>query len=97
MPGNPQLLHLATVTDSFREFIAMVCVKGPETGNCYIEEAVLTTVDYSTDVFANLKFIQDDHLAEDLYDFLNNKGLLDITRRLNEVIAQGNISWLLDD
>jgi len=87
MPGNPHMLHLATVSYGLREFVAMVCLKGPKQGCCYIEEVVLNTVDFTTDVFANLKFIEDDELAFDLAKFLEDRQVLDIPKRIEEIMT----------
>ena len=51
-------MHMATIGYGFREFIVMVGIGNEIKGKAYIEEAVLTTVNYSEDVFANLKFIE---------------------------------------
>lgn len=90
MPGNPHMVHLGTIEYGFREFIVMHCRAGSHQGNTYIEEAVLTTVDFSKDVFANSKFIEDDNLAQDLAAFAEEKGLLDIKSRLH----QGGNLWI---
>lgn len=81
------MLHLGTIEDGFHEYIVMVCLKGPKSGQCYIEEVVLNTVDYSKDVFANCKFIEDDNLAFDLAKFAEMKGLTDIKKRVAELTA----------
>lgn len=89
------MLHLATIGYGLREFIAMVCVKGPKANNCYIEEVVLESKDFDKDVWANCKFIQDDNLAFDLAKFAEEKGLVDMKRRTNELAATGRLHWLL--
>jgi len=93
MPGNGHLLHMATVGYGLREFIVMVGVQGDIKGKAYIEEAVLTTVNYSEDVFANLKFIDDDNLANDLAEWVMDKGLLDMKERGHEAFEQGIKLW----
>jgi hypothetical protein len=93
MPGNGHLLHMATVGYGLREFIVMVGVQGNIKGKAYIEEAVLTTVNYSEDVFANLKFIDDDNLANDLAAWVMDKGLLDMKERGHEAFEQGIKLW----
>lgn len=98
MPGNEgnpnQLLHLGTIGYGMREFIVMACVSGPKRGNVYIEEAVLNTVDFSEDVFANLKFVEDDNLAFDLAKFAEEKGLTDMKELGNRLADQGKLPWL---
>jgi hypothetical protein len=96
MPGSAHLMHLATIEDGFHEYIAMVAIAGPHKGNCYIEEVVLNTVSWTDDVFANLKFIEDDNLAFDLAKFCEEKGITDVPKRLNELAETGRISWLTD-
>ena len=84
------MLHLGTIGYGLREFIVMHCRRGPHNGQTYIEEVVLNNVDFSTDVFANCKFIDDDNLAQDLAAFAEEKGLLDIRKRMHE----GGRLWL---
>jgi len=93
MPGNGHLMHMATVGYGLREFIVMVGIRGDIKGKAYIEEAVLTTVSYSEDVFANLKFIDDDNLANDLAEWVMDKGLLDMKERGHEAFEQGMKLW----
>ena len=93
LPGNPHILHLGTIQYGLREFIVMHCRAGMYKGNTYIEEVVLNTIDYSKDVFANCKFIDDDNLAHDLARFAEESGLLDIKNRFYE----GNKLWLPGD
>ena len=90
LPGNPHMLHLGTISYGLKEFIVMHCIKGPKKGNTYIEEIVLNTVDFSNDVFANLKFIKDDNLMKDLVAFATEEKLLDMKERLN----QGGRLWV---
>jgi len=93
MPGNSHLIHMATVGYGLREFIVMIGVSGIVKGKAYIEEAVLTTVSYDEDIFANLKFIDDDNLAEDLAKWAQDKGLLDLKERGFESFEQGIKLW----
>jgi len=72
----------------------MVCIGGAHKGKCYIEEAVLTTIDFSTDVYANCKFIEDDNLAYDLTKYADEQGLTDMKKRTSEIIDRGNFEWL---
>ena len=53
----------------------------------------MTTVDYSEDVYANLKFIDDDNLANDLAEWVQEKGLLDMKERGFESFEQGIKLW----
>ena len=93
MPGNRHLMHMATIGYGLREFIVMVGIQGEIKGKAYIEEAVLTTVNYSEDVFANLKFIDDDNLANDLTNWVLERGLLDMKGRGHEAFEQGIELW----
>jgi hypothetical protein len=87
LPGNNHMLHLATIGSGLREFIVMMCVRDPHwvtpdsrqsyRGRIYIEEAVLESKDFSKDVWANLKFIAEDNLANDLANFAQEHHLLD--------------------
>ena len=95
IPNNQHLLHLATISYGLREFIVMVCIEGVHSGKCYIEEVVLNTVDYSKDVFANLKFIDDDNLAFDLAMFAQDKGLTDVKKRMNELGETNRLQWVM--
>ncbi len=90
LPGNPHMLHLATLERGLREFIVLHCMRGPHKDKTYIEEVVLTTVDFKDDVFANCKFVADDELANELAEFATDKGLLDIEKRLH----QGSNLWI---
>ena len=93
MPGNSHLIHMATIGYGLREFIVMIGVIGAVKGKAYIEEAVLTTISYDEDVFANLKFIDDNNLAEDLAKWAQDKGLLDLKERGFESFEQGIKLW----
>lgn len=95
VPGNPHMLHLATIGYGLREFIVMSCIQGPQSGRCYIEEVVLESKDFDKDVWANCKFIQDDNLAFDLAKFVEEQGLTDMKKRFNELEDRGKFSWLL--
>ena len=95
VPGNPHMLHLGTISYGLREFIAMACLEGPKSGNCYIEEVVLESRDLSKDVWANCKFIYDDNLAFDLAKFCEEKGLTDMKKRFEELKATGRFEWVL--
>lgn len=95
MPGNHHLLHLGTITSGIREFVVMVAIGGPKRGNCYIEEVVLESKDFGKDVFAHLKFIKEDKLAEDLAAFAEEQSLTDMKKRSEELIDRGRTQWLL--
>lgn len=75
LPGNPHMFHIATIGYGLREFVAMV---DKRTQKFYIEEVVLTTTDFSKDVWANFKFIADDALAFDLAKFCEERKVLDM-------------------
>jgi len=60
----------------------------------YIEEAVLTSIDFSKDVFASCKFIKDDDLALELARFAEEKKLTDMVTIANTLFATGRGSWL---
>ncbi len=100
MPGNPHMLHLATITYNppnsvSREFVVMACIAGPSNGKCYIEEVSLNMVDLTGDVWANLKFIDDDNLAFDLAKFAEEKKLTDMKSRFAELEDRRKLSWVL--
>lgn len=96
LPGNPHMLHLGTIGYGLREFIAMLCIAGPKAGNLYIEEVVLNTVDFTSDVFANCKFIDDDNLAADLAEYVDEQGLRDVKKITDVIIDMGQTQWLID-
>jgi len=97
MPGNAHALHLATIEYGFREFIVILITKGPKQGNCYIEEAVLNTVDWTSDVFANLKFITDDNLAEDLARYAEEQGVTDMKKIHELLVSTKRQSWIISN
>jgi hypothetical protein len=94
LPGNPHMLHLATISKGLQEYVVMLCIKNPPlampgqnyTGRVYIEEAVLENKDFSKDIFANLKFIDDDNLANDLAAFARDHGILDIQAQMVKIL-----------
>lgn len=94
LPGNPHMLHLGTIGYGLREFVLMLGIAGPGKGKFYIEEVVLESVDFSKDVYANCKFIDDDELAQDLAEFADELGLRDIKKISNTLIDMGNLDWL---
>ena len=94
LPGNQHMLHLGTITKGFSEYIVMLCVGGTKSGNMYIEEAVLASIDFSKDVYANCKFIKDDELALALARFAEEKGLTDMVKIANLLFSTGRGSWL---
>lgn len=67
--GN-RWLHLATVLEGCREYIAMA---DKQTGKIYIEECTGGAGPF---------FVDDDVLAESLMRFLEERGLLDMSRPL---------------
>ena len=86
---------MGTIGYGLREFIVMACLRGEKQGKCYIEEAVLNSVDWSKDVFAHCQFIQDDNLAYDLAKYAEEQGLTDMQARFEELKQRGNLSWLM--
>lgn len=96
LPNNKHMLHLATIGYGLREFIVMTCVMGPHKGKTYIEEVVLNGTSIKDDVWANLKFIQDDNLAFDLAKYAEDTKLTDMKTRLNELGDRGKMSWLMN-
>ena len=85
LPGNEHMIHLASIQDSLREFILMIDTK---TSKAYIEEVVLESKDFSKDIWANLKFIEDDNLAHDLASFCEDKKLIDMKKVQEYLIDQ---------
>lgn len=85
LPGNVHMVHIASIGMGLREFILMLDLR---TQQMYIEEVVLETKDFSKDVWANMKFIEDDSLAHDLAKFAEDKSLIDM-KRVNEYIMGG--------
>lgn len=95
LPNNSHILHLATIEKGMQEFIVMACIRGPKKGNIYIEEVVLTSVDWTKDVFANCKFINDDMLAEDLARFAETKGITNMENVIHRIMTMGKQEWLI--
>ena len=87
MPGNLHMVHLGTISYSLREFVIMFCIAGEHQGNCYIEEVVLNSIDWTNDVFANLKFIKEHNLAFDLAKFAEEEKLTDMALRMLELVS----------
>ena len=94
VPGNQHMLHLGPVGYGLREFIVMHCLRGPHKGNTYIEEVVLNSVDWTADVFAHCKFVEETALAEDLANFAEENKLLDVKERFHQLQDQGRGQWL---
>lgn len=90
IPGNPHILHIATISYGLREFIFMLDYT---TQKMYIEEVVLETTDFEEDVWANMKFIDDDNLAFDLAKFAEEQKLTDMKRIQNYLIALKERVW----
>ena len=95
IPLNKHMLHLGTIGYSLREFMVTACVRGPQRGQVYIEEVVLNTVNWTEDVFANLKFVSDDNLANDLAKYAEMNGLTDMKKVADRLISTGRESWLI--
>ena len=93
-PPNHHMIHLGTIEDGLREYVVLLCKDGSHQGKVYIEEVVLNTVDYTTDVFANCKFIEDDNLAQELANFAAEKGLTDQERVIGQLYETGRSSWI---
>jgi hypothetical protein len=89
IPGNEHMLHLGTIKDGLHEYIVLQCIAGPKQGNTYIEEVVLNTVDWTTDVTANCQFIEDDNLVNDITEFAKDKKLLDVEEVMARMIHFG--------
>lgn len=85
LPGNKHMLHIATIGYSLREFVAMLDVN---TQKIYIEEVVLVSQDFSKDVYANFKFIDEDELAQELSEFCDSRKLLDMKRIQDRLCSQ---------
>jgi hypothetical protein len=88
IPGNPHMLHVVTISYGLREFVGML---DRRTQKFYIEEVVLESKDFSKDVFANFKFIEDDNLAFDLAQFCQEKNILDMKRLQERLIDEERI------
>lgn len=84
-------MHLGTIEYGMREFVVIL---SPPKAKVYIEEVVLSTVDFSDDVFANCKHIKDDNLFHDLSMFIQEQGLVDMKKVAERLIDQGKLSWL---
>lgn len=85
------MLHLATIGSGLREFILMY---DRNSGKVYIEEIVLTSVDFSNDVWCHFKFIHDDNLANDLAFFCEEHNLRDMKKISERIVDMGKPEWL---
>lgn len=98
LPNSKNLLHVATIGYGLREFIVMLDptrdIMNQDRGPLYIEEIVLNTVDWTSDVFANCKHIKDDNLFKDLAAFVHENKLDRADRVANILIDMGKIHWL---
>lgn len=90
------MLHLGTIEYGLREFVVFTCIaKGtPYFGKTYIEEVVLTSQDFSKDITAHCKFIEDDSLAFDLAKFAEEQGITDMKKRTQELLETNKLGWL---
>lgn len=100
LPNGGGLLHIATIGYGLREFVVMLDPSkdiqlDDDKGPLYIEEVVLNTVDWDSDVFANCKHIKDDNLFHDLAAFVKEHKLDRADRVANILIERGKIHWLL--
>lgn len=84
------MLHIATISYGLREFVVML---DHTTQSMYIEEIVLESVDFSNDVWANMKFIDDDELAFDLAKFAEDLQLTDMKRIQNYLTELKDRIW----
>ena len=90
MRGNPHMLHVATIEYSMREFVLMLCRQNAKQ---YIEEVVLQSADDTGNVWANVKYIEDDQLAEDLAAFCEEQGIRDMKKIAEKCIDMGHPEW----
>lgn len=90
LPGNPHMLHVATITYGLREFIFML---DHTTQKMYIEEVVLESTDFEKDVWANMKFIEDDNLAFDLAKFAEDEKITDMKKIQNYLYELKEKVW----
>ena len=97
LPSNSHMLHLGTIGSGLREFVVMYCTHGPKSGHMYIEEAVLTSVDFSKDIFAHFKFIKDGDLARELALFASTNKLTDMKHIADRLFSTGRGSWLMGE
>ena len=89
------MLHLGTIGSGLREFVVMYCRSGPKSGNMYIEEAVLTNIDFSKDVFASFKFIADDDEAREIANYAAENNMTNMVEIANRLFSTGRGSWLM--
>lgn len=97
LPCNDHMLHLGTIESGLREFVVMYCRGGPKSGNMYIEEAVLTNIDFSKDVFACFKFIADDDEAYEIANFAAENNMTNMVEIANKLFSTGRGSWLMPE
>ena len=90
-PGNEHMIHLASIAYGFREFL---CMLDRRTSKVYVEEVVLEGSDNKGNIFANLKFIEDDNLAFDLAKFLDENKVIDM-KRVNNYLLDQKKNWLV--
>lgn len=92
MPGgNEHMVHMGTIAMGMREFVVMI---DRQTQKAYIEEVVMTSLSWKEDITAHCKFIDDDNLAHDLAGFVEEHGLLDMKKIMNELIDKGKTKWI---
>lgn len=90
--SSPHMWHLGTVIDGMHEYVALVCLVGPKQGNVYIEELVATSIDFTSDTFGHLKFIDNELQAREVHLFFKEKGLLEIQERLEHMVWAGMLA-----
>ena len=95
-PNGDRFLHIATITQSFDEFIYFICIAGPSQGTAFLEKVSLISNSNNQEVSANLTRITDENLKEELAAFIADKKLDDIPTVINKVIDTGHIDWLIN-
>lgn len=73
----------------------MLSVTGEKSGQMFIEEVVLTSVDFADDTYAHCKFIDDEALAQDLAHFAYLTKLTDMKDIANTLFDRGKSDWLM--
>jgi hypothetical protein len=93
MPFNSHMLHIATLTENLHLYSAMLCIKGVNQNQMYIEEI---------GPGGHYLFIKDENLAAELEKFCNDLHLLDMRRiydisissGLAQITKGGTIEWM---
>lgn len=90
IPGNPHMLHVATIGWGLRMFIVMLDIWNSRR-RIYIEELVTESFDFTKDIWGHFRFIDDDQLAWDLAKFSEEKGFLDMKKLEEKIIERTNL------